>query len=45
MIAERLGRRKIIAAERLASKIAASAIEACGCSPAEETELTSIGVT
>jgi TPR repeat protein len=45
MLAERLGRRKIIAAERLASNIAARVIEACGCSPSEETELTSIRIT
>ena len=45
MIAERLGPHKIIAAERLASKIAARVIEACGCAPTEETELTSISTT
>jgi TPR repeat protein len=45
MIAERLGRRKVMAAEKLASEIAASIIESCACSPAEETEFTSIGIT
>ena len=45
MIAERLGRRKVMAAEKLASKIAASIITSCACSPAEETEFTSIGIT